>query len=94
MKSSDIQEAVYAWAMERSDVFNAPYGVLTGCESDKGNRQRWTVTFGIAHVLDVTVTIYNPGFIILEDNMDGRRLFKSFPDMMKEMNQQYGKSEV
>lgn len=94
MKSSEIQEAVYAWAMERIDVFNAPYGVLTSCESDKGDRQRWRVTFGIARVLDVIVTIYSPGFIILEDNMDGRRGFKSFPGLMKEMNRQYGRSEV
>lgn len=94
MTVSEIQEALYSWASDRSDIFNAPYGVLTSRESDRGDKQRLTVTFGIARGLDVIVTIYTPRYIEVEDTRNGNRLFQSFPDMMGELNRQYGRSEA
>ena len=94
MTVSEIQEVLYAWATDRIDIFNAPYGILTSRESDNGDKLRLTVTMGIARVLDMTVTIYTPRFIEVVDNRNGKRTFQSFPDLMDELNHQYGRSEA
>ena len=94
MTVSEIQEALFEWVTDRSDIFNAPYGILIERKSNKGDKQRLTVTFGIARGLDAIVTIYTPRYIEVKDTRNGTRVFQSFPDMMDEFNRQFGRSEA
>jgi hypothetical protein len=80
MKSIEIQEMVYNWALEQS--FNAPYGVLTGTHGSKRGRTVLSVTFGRARTLDATVEIYNSAFIVVRTSRFGSRAFKSVAEMM------------
>ena len=64
MNSQEISDAVYNYAMSRSD-FTAPYGVLQGEHVNKKGTKFKSVTFGRARTLDGTVEIYNRNLIIL-----------------------------
>ena len=94
MTISEIQENLYAWAMDRREIFNAPYGIQTGRESDKGDKQRVTVTMGMARGIDIVVSIYNPRYIEVVDTRNGAQLYQSFPDLMDDFNRQYGRNEA
>lgn len=80
MKSVDIQTAVYDWV--KAAGFNAPYGVLTGQNTNRNGRKFLSVTFGRARTLDATVEIYNSGFMLLRTSRDGSTVYKSFETLM------------
>jgi len=94
MTISEIQEAIFEWAMDRSDIFNAPYGILASRQSDKGDKQRVSVTMGVARGIDMVISIYNPRYIEVVDTRNGTRLYQSFPDLMDDLNRQFGRSEA
>lgn len=60
---AEMQDRIEAWFMERIDLWDAPYGVLKGKSEDGKAR---TVTFGRAQILDATILIYGPTFILVK----------------------------
>lgn len=56
-----IQERIYQWLLA-SNAFDAPYGVLKGHSTNGRARQ---VTFGRSNILDATVDVYGPRFMLL-----------------------------
>lgn len=68
-------------------VFNAPYGVLEGLE--KGNKARG-ITFGVARVSDVHLSIYSPKFMILRDSRYGTAKYTDVAELKKDLMQNYG----
>ena len=81
MNSQEISDAVYNYAMSRSD-FTAPYGVLQGEHVNKKGTKFKSVTFGRARSLDATVEIYNRNFMILRSSHAADRVYKNYDDLM------------
>jgi len=81
MNSQEISDAVYNYAMSRSD-FTAPYGVLQGEHVNKKGTKYKSVTFGRARTLDATVEIYNRNFIILRCSGVADQVFNNYSDLM------------
>ena len=81
MNSQEISNAVYNYALSRSD-FTAPYGVLQGEHINKKGTKFKSVTFGRARTLDATVDIYNRNFIILRCSGVADQVFKNYSDLM------------
>ena len=81
MNSQEISDAVYNYALSRSD-FTAPYGVLQGEHINKKGTKFKSVTFGRARTLDATVDIYNRNFIILRCSGVADQVFKNYSDLM------------
>ena len=84
MKSVEIQQVIYDWAMTQD--FTAPYGVLMGKHTNKKGKQYLSVTFGRARTLDATVEIYNRNFMILRTNLHGNKIFKDFNELQEALN--------
>ena len=81
MNSQEISNAVYNYALSRSD-FTAPYGVLQGEHVNKKGTRFRSVTFGRARTLDATVEIYNRNFMILRCSHAADQVFKNYSDLM------------
>ena len=79
MNSQQIQEHIFAWA--DSNIFDAPYGVLTGKHTNNKGKSYLSVTFGKARTLDATVEIYNRNFIVLRTSRTGTQAFRSVQDL-------------
>jgi hypothetical protein len=75
MKSKEIQDIIYEWALRKN--FTAPYGVLSGAHVNKKGRKYLSVTFGRARTLDCSVDIYNKNFILIYTNRHGSQVFKT-----------------
>ena len=59
----EIQNRIVEFLGQHQDVFNAPYGILTGLvPTARGGKAR-QITFGRAATLDATITIYSPSQI-------------------------------
>lgn len=82
MKTEDIQEKVYQWALSHN--FTAPYGILTSTGISRKGKKFSAVTFGYAGTLDATVEIYNSRFmrLITSRNHHAPEVFKSFDELM------------
>ena len=82
MNSTEIQEAVFEWALNKN--FNAPYGVLMSEQTNSKGRKFKEVAFGRKRTLDAAVQIYNRNFMILKVNsaFDGQ-VFKSYNELME-----------
>lgn len=80
MRSVEIQDLVYNWALGQN--FTAPYGVLRGQHVNTKGRPYHSVTFGRARTLDVSVDIYNKGFILVSTNRNGRQIYRSVDSLM------------
>lgn len=81
MKSSEIQETLYHWILERG--FNAPYGILLSEHYTSKGRKYLTITFGRPRTLDATISIYNCNFITLRTNTLGMQAFRSVADLQQ-----------
>jgi hypothetical protein len=65
----ELSERICRWLQERSDTFNAPYGVLQGLYTPKSGRGRARViTFGICRTLDACLTIWSTERLDLHTN--------------------------
>lgn len=84
MNSEQIQAAIYRWACNRR--FTAPYGVLQGEGKTRLGKPVRSVTFGYARTLDVSVDIYNRGFIIVRTSRHGSQTFRSYEEAMEFLN--------
>ena len=80
MTNPEIQEHLYQWACGRG--FDAPYGVLTGSETNRGGRRHLTVTFGRAGTLDATVQVYGEHFLRLRTSTPGAEVYRDLPSLM------------
>jgi len=85
MNSTDIQEAVYQWALSKD--FDAPYGVLTGEGSNIYNRKYKSVTFGKSRIFDATIYIYNKNFILAETSHRKSFVFKTYDELQNFLNE-------
>jgi len=71
-----LTERIVEFIEQRSDTFNAPYGVLSGLERlPRGGAVR-TITFGCARTLDATLNVWGPLNITLRSNI-GEEVFHS-----------------
>lgn len=80
MRSVEIRDRVYEWAMSRD--FSAPYGVVVGEFKSRKGRPYHAVTFGRARTLDATVEIYNRSFMVLRTSRYGSETFKDIDELM------------
>lgn len=84
MGPQTLQDRIYNWASQAS--FTAPYGVLTGQRTSKKGSKYWTVTFGRARTLDVTVMIFNEKFVIVKTSRHGSQTFTNTNDLFLFLN--------
>lgn len=70
----EIQNALYKYFSERQNMYNAPYGVLTGLYTARNGGKYRTVTFGISRLLDAVIYIMTPDKLRLEYNTAIRAL--------------------
>lgn len=47
------------------EVFNAPYGILTGKHKNNNGRSVRSVTFGKSRTLDASIDIYGESYLLL-----------------------------
>lgn len=80
MSREDIQDRIYEWAANQQ--FTAPYGILTGKQTNKTGRSYRSVTFGYARTRDFEVQIYGPKFMVLRDSRDGNTTFGPSAELM------------
>jgi hypothetical protein len=85
MRSAEIQEMIYNWALAQN--FTAPYGVLQGQHTNTKGRPYLSVTFGRARTLDVSVDIYNKNFILMRSNRTGTQVYRSVDSLMSVLRQ-------
>ena len=85
MKSSEIQEQICEWAVNKN--FNAPYGVLTGEYKNSKGKKYKSVTFGRTRTLDACVDIYNENFMILKVNQRQNQVFKSVEELWEALEE-------
>lgn len=84
MKSKEIQEAIYNWAIGRD--FTAPYGILTSEHLNKKGKRYLSVTFGRCRSLDASVDIYNKNFMILRTSRgDYDGVYKNYDELMESL---------
>jgi len=79
MKSAEIQEEIFNWALEKE--FDAPYGVLMGEGVSSKGRKYKSITFGRPRTLDAEVQVYNKNFMILNTSRFGRQVFNSYDEL-------------
>tara|TARA_B110000503_G_C6840561_1_gene286669 strand:+ start:173 stop:442 length:270 start_codon:yes stop_codon:yes gene_type:complete len=82
--SSESFNTIREFLQDHSDVFNAPYGILS-VESSHPKR----MTFGIARILDASVEIYGPKFILLRTSRHPKRVFKSVDELLEMLREQF-----
>lgn len=84
MNSTQIQDTITQWI--QSQNFNAPYGVLTGQQTNTKGTKFLTITFGRARTLDATVEIYNRNFMILKISGRPPEVYKTVADLQQALN--------
>jgi len=61
----EVQDRLTEFLGQHQDVFNAPYGILTGMVPTRRGGKARQITFGCAATLDATITIYSPTYLLL-----------------------------
>jgi len=82
--SSESFNTIREFLQDHSDVFNAPYGILS-VESSHPKR----MTFGIARILDASVEVYGPTLILLRTSRHPKQVFKSVDALLAMLRDEY-----
>lgn len=87
MKSIQVQEYLVECINQLN--FDAPYGVLTGEQTNKNGRTYLSITFGRKRTLDAELRIFGEKFILLRtsrDRNDGNYLiFRSLDELVQKL---------
>ena len=69
-------------------VFSAPYGVIEGLTKTAKGKQRG-VTFGVARISDIHLSIYSPKYMVLRDSRYGDSKHTEIETVKAELRDHY-----